>query len=157
MSGPLHGVKVIEMAGLGPAPFAAMMLADLGAEVITVDRLSTVQEDPATVSAQLLRRGKQSIALDLKQSASVEVVLRLVESAEVIVEGFRPGVMERLGLGPDVCLARNPRLVYARMTGWGQHGPLSQAAGVGCTRDLPNTQVPALWDFLPEIDHIPRW
>ena len=129
MSGPLHGVKVIEMAGLGPAPFAAMMLADLGAEVITVDRLSTGQEDPATVSAQLLRRGKQSIALDLKQSASVEVVLRLVESAEVIVEGFRPGVMERLGLGPDVCLVRNPRLVYARMTGWGQHGPLSQAAG----------------------------
>ncbi len=129
MSGPLQGVRVIEMAGLGPAPFAAMVLADLGAEVITVDRLATASEDPAFTHAQVLRRGKQSIALDLKQPASLEAVLRLVESADVIVEGFRPGVMERLGLGPAVCLARNPRLVYGRMTGWGQHGPLSQAAG----------------------------
>lgn len=124
--GPLQGIRVIEMAGIGPGPFCAMMFSDLGAEVIRVDRKSLA----GTGSRQnVLNRGRKSLALDLKKPEAVETVLRLVESADVIIEGFRPGVMERLGLGPDVCLARNKKLIFGRMTGWGQTGPMSQAAG----------------------------
>jgi len=124
--GPLEGVKVIEMAGIGPGPFAAMMLADMGADVIRVDRPNARSINP---SKDVLNRGRPSIAVDLKHPDGVETVLRLVESAGALVEGFRPGVMERLRLGPDECLARNPKLVYGRMTGWGQEGPLAKAAG----------------------------
>ncbi len=126
-TGPLRGVKVVEIAGIGPGPHACMILADLGADVIRVDRpgggwFSSGRSD-------LLNRGRPSVALDLKNPAAVETVLNLVENADVLVEGMRPGTLERLGLGPDECCARNPRLVYGRMTGWGQDGPWSQAAG----------------------------
>ena len=129
MAGPLQGFKVIELAGLGPAPFAGMLLADLGAEVICVDRMVPTETDLRSVHSKVLRRNKQSISLNLKQPEAIEVVLRLIESADVLIEGFRPGVMEKLGLSPEVCLARNPKLVFGRMTGWGQTGPLAQAAG----------------------------
>jgi alpha-methylacyl-CoA racemase len=129
-SGPLAGIKVLEVAGIGPGPFCGMMLADMGADVIRIDRADRVRGgDPAKPSADILARGRRSIAIDLKQAEGVEVVLRLVEQADVLIEGFRPGVMERLGLGPDVCLERNPRLVFGRMTGWGQEGPMAHAAG----------------------------
>jgi len=130
MGGPLQGIKVVELAGIGPAPMCAMLLADLGAEVIRVDRLA-----PADLGIDsgrqynLLERSRRSIAVDLKSAEGVEVVLKLVEQADALIEGFRPGVTERLGLGPDTCLARNPRLVYGRMTGWGQDGPMALAAG----------------------------
>jgi alpha-methylacyl-CoA racemase len=123
--GPLSGLKVVELEGLGPAPFCGMLLADLGAEVVSVARKSVPRPRPAAIS----ERGKRTIALNLKSPEAVEVVLRLCAGADVLIEGFRPGVMERLGLGPDACLARNPRLVYGRMTGWGQDGPLAQVAG----------------------------
>lgn len=130
MAGPLQGIRVIEIAGIGPGPFAAMMLADMGADVIRVDRAGQVRDEiPEGPSLDLLARGRRSVGVDLKHPEGVETVLRLVEQADVLQEGFRPGVMERLGLGPDVCLARNPRLVYGRMTGWGQEGPLAHAAG----------------------------
>ncbi len=130
MSGPLDGVKVIELAGIGPGPFCAMMLADMGADVVRIDRAGNVSGgDPATPPADLLNRGRRSVGVDLKNPDGVETVLRLVESADALIEGFRPGVTERLGLGPDVCLARNPGLVYGRMTGWGQDGPYANAAG----------------------------
>ncbi|WP_030172558.1 CaiB/BaiF CoA transferase family protein [Spirillospora albida] len=125
--GPLSGVRVIELAGIGPGPFAAMLLADLGADVIRVDRASAAGTGAG--ATDFTNRGKRSIAVDLKSDAGREVVLRLAERADVLLEGFRPGVTERLGLGPDDCLARNPKLVYGRMTGWGQEGPLSQTAG----------------------------
>jgi alpha-methylacyl-CoA racemase len=129
-TGPLTGVKVIELAGIGPCPFAAMVLADLGADVLRVERSSAVAEEaPSGIAWDVLQRGKRSVGVDLKTEAGVELVLDLVEAADVLVEGFRPGVTERLGLGPDACLARNPRLVYGRMTGWGQEGPLSHHAG----------------------------
>ena len=124
--GPLAGTKVVEMAVIGPGPFTAMMLSDLGAEVIRVDRLS---HKGTGSRANVLNRGRKSIAIDLKNPKGVEATMGLIEKADVVLEGFRPGVMERLGLGPDDCLARNPRLVFGRMTGWGQSGPLSQAAG----------------------------
>jgi len=128
--GPLAGVKMIEFAGIGPGPFAAMMLADMGAEILRIDRSqNAIGLDPANPSLDLLARGRRSVAVDLKQPAALAAVLRLVDRADALLEGFRPGVMERLGLGPDVCLERNPRLVYGRMTGWGQEGPLAQAAG----------------------------
>jgi alpha-methylacyl-CoA racemase len=132
MTGPLSGINVVEIAGIGPGPFAGMMLADLGATVTRVDRLAgggglrTVLSDGR---ADVVSRGRRSIAVDLKSAEGVELVLRLVDSADVLIEGYRPGVMERLGLGPDVCLERNPRLVFGRMTGWGQDGPLAKAAG----------------------------
>jgi alpha-methylacyl-CoA racemase len=134
--GALRGIRVIEMAALGPAPFAGMMLADMGADVVRVDRFargagvdrSGAVEAPGTED-DVLNRGKRSLAVDLKNPAGVELVLRLTESADVLIEGFRPGVMERLGLGPDVVAVRNPRLVYGRMTGWGQDGPLAAGAG----------------------------
>jgi alpha-methylacyl-CoA racemase len=125
-SGPLRDLRVIELAGIGAAPFGAMLLADLGADVLRVDRLPS---DDVDLLPDVLLRGRRSVALDLKQAAAVEIVLRLVERADALIEGFRPGVTERLGLGPDACLARNGRLVYARMTGWGQTGPLAQTAG----------------------------
>lgn len=130
MSGPLHGYKIIELTGIGPGPFCAMMLADMGAEVLRVDRAQGVRGgDPARPPVDLLGRGRRSIGVDLKHPDGVETVLRLVEQADGLVEGFRPGVTERLGIGPEECLARNPRLVYGRMTGWGQDGPYAQAAG----------------------------
>ena len=127
--GALTGIKVLEVAGIGPGPFCAMMLADMGAEVVRIDRASNVGGDPNRRSADVLARGRRNIAVDLKQPEAVELVLSLVEQADVLTEGFRPGVMERLGLGPDVCMARNPKLIYGRMTGWGQEGPIAQAAG----------------------------
>jgi alpha-methylacyl-CoA racemase len=123
--GPLTGLRIIELAGIGPGPFCGMMLSDMGAEVIRVDRKSS---RPGR-SNDVLARNRRSIAVDLKSPEGVETVLRLVESADALFEGFRPGVTERLGLGPDECLARNPKLVYGRMTGWGQDGPLAHAAG----------------------------
>ncbi|HET6146590.1 MAG TPA: CaiB/BaiF CoA-transferase family protein [Polyangia bacterium] len=127
--GALASIRVIELAGLGAAPFAAMMLADMGADVIRIDRKSPVPGDEAARSSDLLNRGRRSVGVELKNPAGVGLVLRLAEGADVLIEGFRPGVMERLGLGPEACLARNPRLVYGRMTGFGQTGPLAQAAG----------------------------
>ncbi len=125
--GPLTGLKVIELQGIGPGPFCGMMLADMGAEVIRIDRASAVGKESRP--ADILARGRRSIAVDLKNADGVETVLKLLEQADVLIEGFRPGVMERLGLGPDVCLERNPSLIYGRMTGWGQTGTLAQAAG----------------------------
>ena len=119
--GPLAGVKIVELAGIGPGPFAGMLLSDMGADIIRVDRAQQV--NPAQfdkVNLEPLYRGRRSIGVDLKNPEGVELVLRLVEGADALFEGFRPGVTERLGLGPDVCLARNPKLVYGRMTGWGQ-------------------------------------
>jgi alpha-methylacyl-CoA racemase len=132
--GPLQGIKVVEIAGLGPGPAAGMILADLGAEVILVERKSSNPnaiklETDNKSGAEFFKRGKRSIALDLKQAEAIEVVLSLIAEADMLIEGFRPGVMERLGLGPDACFARNKKLIYGRMTGWGQTGPLAQAAG----------------------------
>eukprot|EP00095_Tigriopus_kingsejongensis_P010844 snap_masked-scaffold7547_size3127-processed-gene-0.2 protein:Tk10844 transcript:snap_masked-scaffold7547_size3127-processed-gene-0.2-mRNA-1 annotation:"alpha-methylacyl- racemase" len=128
--GPLQGVKIIELAGIGPGPFAAMMLSDMDAEVIRVERSSAVNGgDPANPPKDALTRGRRSIGVDLKNPEGVEAVLKLIEQADGLIEGFRPGVTERMGLGPDDCLARNPKLVYGRMTGWGQEGPYSLAAG----------------------------
>ncbi len=130
MAGPLQGVKVLEFAGIGPGPFAAMMLADMGADVIRIDRADRVRGgDPNDPPKDILNRGRRSLAVNLKSPDAVEAVLKLVEQADVVLEGFRPGVMERLGLGPDVCRERNPGIVYGRMTGWGQEGPMAQAAG----------------------------
>jgi alpha-methylacyl-CoA racemase len=125
--GPLKGFKIIELAGIGPGPFCGMMLADMGAEVIRVERIGAAQATHAP--KDVLTRNRRSIAVDLKNPEGVEAVLRLVEKADGLIEGFRPGVTERLGLGPQDCQARNPRLVYGRMTGWGQEGPMAQAAG----------------------------
>jgi len=127
-SGPLRGVKVVEIASVGPGPHAAMTLADLGADVIRIDRPGRVWS-PGESDFDLLTRGRPSVVLDLKKAAAVEATLTLVERADVLIEGMRPGVMERLGLGPDECSARNPALVYARMTGWGQDGPWAHVAG----------------------------
>ncbi len=125
MAGPLAGYRIIELAGIGPGPFCGMMLSDMGAEVVRVDRISPNPAAPKDV----LARNRRSIGVDLKRAEGVETVLRLAEAADGLFEGFRPGVTERLGLGPDDCLARNPRLIYGRMTGWGQDGPMAQAAG----------------------------
>jgi len=126
--GPLHGVRVIELESLAPAPFGCMVLADLGADVLRVDRPGSA-DHPVVRPADPLVRGRRSIRLNLKDPAGLTVLLRLLDSADVLVEGYRPGVAERLGFGPERCLERNPRLVYARMTGWGQDGPLAGAAG----------------------------
>lgn len=130
MAGPLVGLRVIEMGGIGPGPFCAMMLSDMGAQVIRIDRKpsaggSTFDE----MKRNVVDRGRKSIALDMKQPGAAEVVLSLIEGADALIEGFRPGVMERLGLAPEICWQRNPRLVYGRMTGWGQQGPLAACAG----------------------------
>ncbi|PUA81313.1 CaiB/BaiF CoA transferase family protein [Nocardioides currus] len=126
-TGPLRGVRVVELAAIGPGPHACMILADLGADVIRIDRPGGAMFGSGRFD--VLNRGRPSVALDLKQESAVATVLDLVEGADVLVEGLRPGATERLGLGPDACLARNPRLVYGRMTGWGQDGPWSRAAG----------------------------
>ncbi|MCO5119719.1 MAG: CoA transferase [Burkholderiaceae bacterium] len=125
-AGVLKGVRILEIAGIGPGPFCAMLLADLGAEVISIERPAAAARNRAT---QITQRGKKSVVLDLKQPEAVDAVLRLAGNADALIEGMRPGVAERLGIGPDACLARNPALVYGRMTGWGQQGPLAQAAG----------------------------
>jgi alpha-methylacyl-CoA racemase len=130
MSGPLSGVKVLELAGIGPGPFCGMLLADMGADVLRVDR--TQEGDlglPVEPKFDIMGRGRRSVALDLKRPESVAMVLDWLARADALIEGFRPGVTERLGLGPEACFARNPRLVYGRITGWGQDGPLAQAAG----------------------------
>jgi alpha-methylacyl-CoA racemase len=124
MSGPLDGVRILEFAGLGPAPFCAMLLSDLGADVVRIDRA----DDPAPAN-DVTRRGRTSIVLDLKSPAGIAFALAAIERADALIEGLRPGVMERLGLGPDEALRRNPRLIYGRMTGWGQSGPLAHSAG----------------------------
>ncbi|MEN9904360.1 MAG: hypothetical protein RLZZ555_925 [Pseudomonadota bacterium] len=130
--GPLQGIRIVEFAALGPAPMGTMLLADLGAEVLRIERKAAASRPTAELfdpAIDILNRNRRVVALDLKQPAAIETVLRLVEGADALIEGFRPGVMERLGLGPDVCLARNLRLVYGRMTGWGQTGTLAHAAG----------------------------
>src|SRR5712692_1461916 len=128
--GALSGYRVIELAGIGPAPMCAMMLSDMGAEVLRIDRTADAGLGIAMETKyNLLNRGRRSVAFDLKRPEAAEALLRLVERADALIEGFRPGVMERLGIGPDQCLAHNPRLVYGRMTGWGQEGPLAHAAG----------------------------
>lgn len=131
--GPLDGVRIIELSGIGPAPFCAMLLSDLGADVVTIDRPSAVGKpsaDPVAIMTQgTLGRGRRSIAVDLKNPEGVAVLLDMVSRSDALIEGFRPGVMERLGLGPEPCLQRNPALVYGRMTGWGQDGPYAQSAG----------------------------
>jgi len=126
--GTLSGIKVIELTGLGPGPFCAMMLGDMGADVVRIDRIGG---HPSTLDARknILDRSRRSVGINLKSTDGIATALRLIDQADALVEGFRPGVMERLGLGPDICLARNPRLVYGRVTGWGQSGPLAQAAG----------------------------
>lgn len=123
--GPLTSLKIVEFAGIGPGPFCGMLLSDLGADVVRIDRKGQGRGAPSDITS----RGRRSVGLDLKSPAAIEACLKLIESADVVFEGFRPGVMERLGLGPEVCLKRNPKLVYGRMTGWGQTGPYSQAAG----------------------------
>jgi alpha-methylacyl-CoA racemase len=123
-SGPLNGVRVVEFAGIGPGPFCCMLLSDMGADVVRIDR-----KGGRAMRNDVVARGRRSVALDMKQPADVAVALALIEKADALVEGFRPGVMERLCVGPEVALQRNPRLVYGRMTGWGQTGPLAHAAG----------------------------
>ena len=125
--GPLNGYRVVEMAGLGPVPFCAMLLSDMGADVIRIDREGG--SNPLDLEVDVLNRGRRSVALNLKTAEGIATSLALIARADAVIEGYRPGVMERLGLGPDECLAKNPRLVYGRMTGWGQEGPLAQAAG----------------------------
>ena len=130
MAGPLSGYRIIEIAGIGPGPFAAMLLADMGAEVIRVERAQAVRGPaPETPHYDVMLRGRRNIAIDLKHPDGVATLLDLVAGADALIEGFRPGVMERLGCGPDVCLERNPKLVFGRMTGWGQEGMYAQAAG----------------------------
>jgi alpha-methylacyl-CoA racemase len=159
-TGPLRGVKVVEIAGIGPGPHAATLLADLGADVVRVERPGGAAS-AGSRETDLLTRGRPSVAMDLKDPRAVETVLALVETADVLLEGMRPGATERLGLGPEECLARNPRLVYGRMTGWGQDGPLAQTAGhdmnyigiagalhgLGQTPDRPQFPTNLLGDF----------
>ncbi len=127
--GPLTGIRIVEIASIGPGPFAGMMLADMGAEVLRIDRAPKAGGASSKPSFDLLARGRPNVGVDLKHPHGVATVLKLIERADALIEGFRPGVMERLGLGPDACLARNPKLVYGRMTGYGQEGPLAQIAG----------------------------
>ncbi|MFF5988327.1 CaiB/BaiF CoA transferase family protein [Prauserella flavalba] len=128
-TGPLDGVRVIELAGLGPTPFAGMLLAELGADVVRIDRPPSVRQVKVDPRVDLLNRGKRSVVLDLRAPDDKETLSRLIDQAQLFIEGYRPGVAERLGVGPDECFRRNPRLVYGRMTGWGQDGPLASAAG----------------------------
>jgi alpha-methylacyl-CoA racemase len=127
--GPLAGVKVVEFAGIGPGPFCCMLLSDMGADVIRVDRAANVGADPNDPKYNNLLRGRKNIALDLKHPDGVEAALKLCDQADILIEGFRPGVMERLGLSPEVIMGRNPKIVYGRMTGWGQDGPIAHTAG----------------------------
>ena len=124
-TGPLAGVKIVEFAGIGPGPFCTMLMSDMGAEVIRIDRMGS----QGSMKHDVMARGRRVVAIDLKKPEGVETALKLIDEADGLIEGFRPGVMERLGLGPDVCMARNPKLVFGRMTGWGQFGPMASAAG----------------------------
>jgi alpha-methylacyl-CoA racemase len=128
-SGPLNGIKVLEIASMGPGPFCGMLLADMGADLLRIDRLQEIVPGTPADRFEVMSRGRRSLMLDLKAPGSRGVVLDLVEKADVLIEGFRPGVMERLGLGPEACLSRNPRLIYGRVTGWGQNGPMAPIAG----------------------------
>lgn len=127
--GPLTGVKVVEFAGIGPGPFCCMLLADMGADVVRIDRAANVDNDPTEPRFNTLLRGRKNIAVDLKTAKGVETALKLCDRADILIEGFRPGVMERLGLGPDIVFARNKKIVYGRMTGWGQDGPIAHTPG----------------------------
>ncbi|MBO7934038.1 CoA transferase, partial [Burkholderia pseudomallei] len=127
--GPLTGIRVLEVAGIGPGPFCGMLLADLGADVVLIERPVPTSDDVDFGASAIIKRGKRSVAIDLKTSEGVQSVLSLIGNCDALIEGMRPGVMERLGLGPDACLARNPKLVYGRVTGWGQYGPLASSAG----------------------------
>jgi len=150
--GPLKGVKVLEIASIGPGPFAAMMLSDMGAEVLRIDRIMQESEvDLDKADKDILNRGRKSVSVDLKNPAGVEVVLRLAERSDALIEGFRPGVMERLGLSPEVCLKRNPRLVYGRVTGWGQEGPLALTAG----HDINYIALAGVLDAIGRVDQPP--
>lgn len=148
MAGALAGVRVIEMNAIGPAPFATLLLADMGAEVIRIDRQ---QSGFLNGDDSVIGRGRRSLAIDPRKPGATEVLLQLIDSADILVEGFRPGVMERLGLGPEVCLARNPKLVYGRMTGWGQSGPLAQSAG----HDLNYLAITGALHAMGHADHAP--
>lgn len=150
--GPLDGVRIVEIAGIGPGPFCAMMLADMGADVIRVDRADRVRGgNPDHPPADVMNRGRRSIGVDLKSAEGVEVVMRLVESSDGLIEGFRPGVAERLGIGPDECLARNPALAYGRMTGWGQNGPYATTAG----HDINYVALSGTLDAIGRVDSGP--
>jgi alpha-methylacyl-CoA racemase len=150
--GPLKGVKILEIASIGPGPFAAMMLSDMGAEVLRIDRIIQEREsDIDEADKDILNRGRKSISIDLKNPVGVEVVLRLAERSDAIIEGFRPGVMERLGLGPEVCFKRNPRLVYGRVTGWGQEGPMALTAG----HDINYIALAGVLDAIGRVDQPP--
>ena len=152
MAGPLAGYRIIEIAGIGPGPFCAMLLADMGADVVRVDRAERASGDSSTPPPyyDVMGRGRRSVAVDLKNPDGVETVLKLVETADGLIEGFRPGVMERLGIGPEQCHARNPKLVFGRMTGWGQDGPYAAWAGhdinyialAGCLAHIGNADGP---------------
>ena len=151
MPGPLHGIKVVELPNIGPVQFAGMLLADMGAEVLRLDRATDVAAGSSVAGFvspySVIDRGRRSVGIDLKHEQGAEIVLRLCEQADVLLEGFRPGVAERLGVGPDACRARNPRLVYARMTGWGQDGPLADDVG----HDINYLSVAGvLWHIGPE-------
>ncbi|QHE83391.1 CaiB/BaiF CoA transferase family protein [Hydrogenophaga sp. BPS33] len=148
-SGPLAGVRVVEFASLGPGPFCAMQLADLGADVIRIERPAKMTR--ATANARVLQRGCRSLALDLKRADATEAALRLVARSDILIEGYRPGVMERLGLGPETCLAAQPKLIYGRMTGWGQSGPLAQEAG----HDINYIAVAGVLNSIGEVDGAP--
>ncbi|MGK2948226.1 MAG: CaiB/BaiF CoA transferase family protein [Acidimicrobiales bacterium] len=148
-SGPLAGLRVVEVAGIGPGPFCAMVLADLGADVIRVER--PAGGEAAGNPHDILARGRRSVAVDLKAPGAAEVVLRLADGADAFIEGFRPGVAERLGIGPEACLERNPRLVYGRMTGWGQDGPLADRAG----HDLTYAAVAGALAHIGRVDQLP--
>ena len=150
--GPLGGLRIVEIAGIGPGPFCAMMLADMGADVIRVDRADRVRGgDPDQPPADVMNRGRRSIGVDLKSTDGIEVVMRLVASSDALIEGFRPGVAERLGIGPDECLARNPALVYGRMTGWGQSGPYAPTAG----HDINYVALSGTLDAIGRVDSGP--
>ncbi len=150
--GPLEGVRIVEIAGIGPGPFCAMMLADMGADVVRVDRADRVRgADPDVPSADVMNRGRRSIGVDLKSAEGIEVVMRLVESSDGLIEEFRPGVAERLGIGPEDCSVRNPALVYGRMTGWGQDGPYAQAAG----HDINYVALSGTLDAIGRVDSGP--
>jgi alpha-methylacyl-CoA racemase len=151
MAGPLVGYRIIELAGIGPGPFAAMMLSDMGAEVLRVDRADAVSGDEEAPLWDVNARGRRSVAVDLKQSRGREVLLRLVEQADALIEGFRPGVTERLGIGPDECLARQPKLIYGRMTGWGQAGPYASVAG----RDINYIALSGTLSMIGRLDGAP--
>ena len=150
--GPLQGLRIVEIAGIGPGPFCAMMLADMGADVIRVDRADRVRGgDPDQPPADVMNRGRRSIGVDLKSTDGIEVVMRLIESSDGLIEGFRPGVAERLGIGPVECLARNPALVYGRMTGWGQSGPYASTAG----HDINYVALSGTLDAIGRVDSGP--